>query len=729
MHSTPRNIFRLVTLLLTLPVCAPARQDARPAPALGRPLRVSMSGGETHLYRVALGAGQYLRAVVEQQGIDVAAALISSDGRRLLEIDSPNGSYGAEPLSFAAADAGDYLIEVRSPDKRAQAGFYELRIEALREPTPSDLARARAERTFAEALKLNSQPNAQAKQEALDKFQAVTPVFRSLEDRGMELFALRLAGLVYHSSGRLQPALSHYNQALSLSLALGDRRAEALLLNNIGGVYDILGEPQQALDYYGRALPLLEALNNTGVRGDALNNIGVIHYQLGDVQRALDYYNRALPLRQSGANRRKEADTLDNIGLVYAAMGEARRALEHFERSLELRRAAKDVQGEANTLDDIGFAHAALGETAEALVYHERALPLRRTAGDRRGEATTLNNIGAVRASLLQPAEALEQHQQALALARAVGDRHEEAVALASVGNVHARAGRPREALEHYGKALATFRELGTRRFEARTRQSIAAVERDRGNLEEARAQMDAALSIIEDIRAQVANTQLRASFFASRQDAYEFYIDLLMRMHGREPLKGYDAAALQVSERARARGLLEMLAESGVDLRQGVEPALLARERELSQRLSAKATRLLTMLGQQNRQEQAAALKKEVGALEEEYQQVLGDIRRRSPHYAAVTQPRPLGLREIQQLLDPDTLLLEYSLGAERSYLWAVTRDGLRSFQLPGRERVEQAARRLYELVTARSVTNKGENARQRQERIGRADSQTHEA
>ncbi|MET0645606.1 MAG: CHAT domain-containing protein [Pyrinomonadaceae bacterium] len=729
MHSTRRNIFRLATLLLVLPVCALARQAAAPAPEVGRPLRVGMSGGETHLYRVPLGAGQYLRAVVEQQGIDVSVALTAPGGQRLLEVDSPNGSYGTEPLSFVAADAGDYLIEVRSPEKKAPAGFYELRVEALRGPTPADMTRVRAERAFAEALRLNSQPNARAKQEALEKIEAVLPVFRALEDRGTEIFALRIAGFAHHTSGRLQPALSYYDRALSLSRSVGDRRSEASLLINIGGVYDILGEPRQALAYYGRALPLMEALGNGGAGGDALNNIGVIYYQLGDLQRALDYYNRALPLRQAASSRRREADTLDNIGLVYAAMGDPRRALAYMERSLELRRAAKDVQGEANTLDAIGFAHAALKEMAAALDFYERALPLRRAVGDRRGEAITQDNIGAAYASLLEPQKALERHGQALELARAVGDRHEEAVALASIGEVHALAGRPQEALGHYDKALAICQALGARRFEARVRQEVAAVERDRGDLGAARAHIDVALSIIEDIRAGVASPQLRTSFFASRQDAYEFYIDLLMRMHARDPSQGYDAAALQVSERARARGLLELLSESGADIRQGVEPALLERERVLSQRLSAKAARLMALLGQRSRQEQAAELQKEVGALEEEHQQVLGDIRRRSPRYAAITQPRPLGLREIQQLLDPDTLLLEYSLGAERSYLWTVTRGGLRSFQLPGRARVEQAARRLYELVTTRSVRKKGESARQRQERINQADSQTPEA
>jgi CHAT domain-containing protein len=71
------------------------------------------------------------------------------------------------------------------------------------------------------------------------------------------------------------------------------------------------------------------------------------------------------------------------------------------------------------------------------------------------------------------------------------------------------------------------------------------------------------------------------------------------------------------------------------------------------------------------------------------------------SPRYAALTQPTSLSLPEIQQLLDPDTLLLEYALGDERSYVWAVTRAGLMGAQLPSRTEIEAAARRLYEQVT----------------------------
>jgi CHAT domain-containing protein/Tfp pilus assembly protein PilF len=734
---TPRQIIsRCVTsLLMTAAVgfaphaSAARQQTAAPTLAPGETFKGEMAGGETRLFYITMSAGQYLRVVVEQRGIDVVVALIGPGQKRLLEMDSPNGNYGPEPVSAVAEEGGQYTIEVRSPDKKAAPGLFEVRVEALREPTPADRSRAGAERAFMEASRRLAQPDAKARQEALEKIEALLPVFRSLEDRAMEVSTLNRLGLAYNSLGQPQRALGYYEQALSVSRDSGDPRSEARMLNNAGGAYDIMGEPRKALDCYGQALSLWETLSDANSQGDALNNIGVSYYNLGELQRSLDYYDRALPLRRAAGSPRKEADTLDNIGITYIALGEPQRALEHLGRALELRRAAGDVQGEASSLNQIGFAYAKLEETAKALDYYNQALPLRLAAGDRRGEAVTLRNIGVAYASLGQPQKAVEEYEQALKLLRDIGSRREEANTLLYIGQARTLSSEVQKGAESYAQALSIFQALDDRLGEARARQSIAKVESGRGNFTEARAQIEAAVSIIEAMRAQVLSQQLRTSFFASRQDAYEFQIDLLMQMHRLEPNKGYDAAALETSERARARGLLEMLSESGVDVRRGVDPALLERERELSQRLSAKATRLIALLGQPNRQEQAAALKKEVGELEDEHQQVLGDIRRRSPRYAAITQPQPLGLREIQTLLDSDTLLLEYSLGAERSYLWAVTRDGLRSFQLPGRERVEQEARRLYELVTARSNRVKGESARQRQGRISQADSQTTEA
>jgi len=702
-------------------------QNDVPLLETGKPISRAMQGSETHLYRIAVATGQYLRIVVNQQGIDVAVALIGPGGERLVEVDSPNGTRGNEPISVVAESSGEYRIEIRSP--KVAPGRYEIQVEALRDPTESDLARVAAERGFREAYKLSLQPSAKSKRDAIEKLVHILPAFHSLTDGAMEFLTLMQVGLIHHSLGDLQTALDYYNRALTLGRALGDRGFEARVLNNLGGVYDILAEPHKALEYYNQALSIFQALGDSSDQGNTLNGIAVIYANLGERQKALEYYDKALPLIQKEGNMRREAVTLDNIGTMYVQLGEPQRALEHHKRALELRRLAKDVRSEARSLLLIGYAYAAMDKKAEARDYYNQSLVFYRTAGDKQGEATALNQIAQIYSSLGEVQRALEYHQQALQILRTLRDRRQEAMTLAGIGQDYTLAGQPDKALEYCRQALSLAQVVEDRGGQAIALQLLAGAERDTGNLIEARKHIEESISRISAMRADISSELFRTSYLAREQGSYEFYIDLLMRMHRLKPSEAHDAEALAISEQSRARTLLEMLYESRVDIHQGADPALVERERKLSQVLDAKAGSLVRLLGQQNTQERVAALKREINQLENEYQEVRGEIRKASPGYAALTQPQPLSLREIQQqLLDKNTTLLEYSLGENRSYLWAVTQDSIESFELPKREQVEKAAREIYGLLTVRSVSVKGESPEQKHQRIAQAEARLSE-
>src|SRR5262249_15773149 len=167
---------------------------------------------------------------------------------------------------------------------------------------------------------------------------------------------------------------------------------------------------------------------------------------------------------------------------------------------------------------------------------------------------------------------------------------------------------------------------------------------------------------------------------------------------------------------------LLELLTESRADIRQGVELSLLERERSLQQRLNAGAAAQVDLLNRKHTSAQAEAAAKEIASLTEEYEEIRAQIRKSSPRYAALTQPQPLNLTEIQQqVLDPETLLLEYSLGNDASYLFLVSQTSITSYQLPKRAEIEAATRRAHELLTA-PQPRPGETAAKRQPRIKQA-------
>jgi len=625
----------------------------------------------------------------------------------------------------------------------AKTGRYEIKVEELRAATAEDKYRVAGESVFREAELLEngtleakrksiekyyealelyrraSDRNGEAQtlnniggvywslgemRKALETFNEALPISRAISDRRVEAETLHNIGLVYQLLGEMQKALEKYNEALPIRRALGDRSGEATTLSNISALYQSLGEMRKALEKSNEALPIMRAVDDRRGEAYTLSHIGTVYRSLGEMQQALEKYNEALPILRAVGDRTGEAFTLSNIGTVYLSLGEMQKALEKYNEALPLSRAVGDRRGEAQTLHNIGLVYRSLGEMQKALEKFNEALPIRRAVGDRSGEAGTLVSIGIVYWSLGENQKALEKYNESLPILQAVGDRRVKAITLNNIGTVYWPLGEMQKALEKYKEALPILQAVGDRNGEATTLRGIARVEQKGGNLSQARQAIEQAVSLIESLRTNIAGQELRASYLASRQDFYQSYIDILMQMHKHNPAAAFDATALAVGERARARSLLELLTEARADIRQGVDSSLLERERSLQQRLNARAAAQVSLLNRKHTPEQADAAAKEIAAIIAEYEEVQGQIRARSPRYAALTQPQPLGLTEIQQqALDENTLLLEYALGEKRNYLWLVSQRSIDSYDLPPRAEIEAATRRVYELLIVR--------------------------
>ena len=394
---------------------------------------------------------------------------------------------------------------------------------------------------------------------------------------------------------------------------------------------------------------------------------------------------------------------LNFIGGFYFSVGEQQKALDYFEQALPLFRAVKDQNAEAYALLYVGAASYYLGNPAQALSSQQQALTLFRAVADRYGEATALTSLSTLHWAQNEKSRALDYQQQALALWRTLGFRNGEASSLSDLGFMSEAAGDLPNALQQQQQALAMFRLLGNRTGESNALYGLARIERARGNLNQARTHIEAALDLIESLRGQITSPELCASYLATRQPVYNLYIELLMQLHQQKPGQGFDGIALQASERARVRSLLEILTEAKIDICQGVDAALLERERNLQKQLNAKEQARMQLLSRKPSPAQAAAAEKDLRNISAEYQEVQAQIRSQSPHYAALTQPQPLSLKDIQQqVLDDDTLLLEYVLGDERSFVWAVTPTSINSFVLPKRAEIETAARSFYDALTS---------------------------
>jgi CHAT domain-containing protein/tetratricopeptide (TPR) repeat protein len=577
---------------------------------------------------------------------------------------------------------------------------------------------------------------------ALGYFNQALPLSRGSGDRLLEIDILNNIAEVQTELGERQAALDHSNHALALSRAAGYDRGQAQALNNAGLVYHLMSDFLRALDCFQQSLPLWQAARDRRGEAQTLTNIGfsygdlgdlqkwsaaldqalilwrkskdrrgeaqaltataLLNTSLGEMQKALGNHEQAIHLFQSMGNKTGEAVTRNGLALIYDTLGDHQRALDLYGKALQLFQAAGRRSSEAITLGLIGEVYYSLGDSQKALEYYAKKLDAIRLINDPRAESYALRDIGVVLESMGDEDKALDHFSRALALSQSASDARAQALTLNSLGYLNERAGQKEKALDLYKQALKLNRAVADRAEEQATLHNIARVARDLGQLAEAYEQSKALLTLVEAQRAKVASRELQAYYFASAHQHYELYIDILMRMHRLNPTAGYDAAAFEASERSRGRVLLDLLNEAHADIRHGVEPLLLQQERDLQGLLNTTAERQIRLLSRPHMDAEAAAVKQEVADLTRRYEDVVAQIRATSQKYADLTQPRTLSLLEIQQqLLDSDTIVLEYALGKERSYLWAVTPAWVKAFELPGCNQIEAAAIRLYRSLT----------------------------
>jgi CHAT domain-containing protein/Flp pilus assembly protein TadD len=480
---------------------------------------------------------------------------------------------------------------------------------------------------------------------------------------------------------------------------------EALQLYRQGTVESIRRSIPKLQEAYRR----FESIGNHFQAARALNRIGQIYAGLGEKDKALEFLNQALDMRRAINDRIGEVYTLTNLGNVYIVLGQKDKALEYFQQSLLLSRASANQDGETISLNNLGQLSDILGEKRKVLEYFSQALVLSRTVHNRVQEARSLSGLGKIYAELGENQKALEYYDLSLSIRQVAGDASAEAVTLDGLGKIYDRLGQKEKALKYFNQSILINQAVGRRGRKARTLVNIAKVLRDQGKLKLALQHIQAATEIFDDLRSDIDNPDLRMSYFTTVQYYYQLQIDILMQLHQQSPTPGYDRIALETSERARARSMLDLLNESSIDPKPTQKNTpLFTQERQLQQSLQQIEKQRLTLLNGKHTPAQTEDLTKRSDDLIQKLKDIAARLRVQDPAYADIKYPQPLTLAQIQQqVLDENTVLLEYSLGTKHSYLWMVTKTTFSSYVLPKGSDVEAAVNSFRKVLTDSSQGN----------------------
>lgn len=546
------------------------------------------------------------------------------------------------------------------------------------------------------------------KPEAAESEFLLDPLTPQTSDDRRNAMKLQQSAQAFYATGNVSKALETWQRALMAWQRTGDEKNESQTWLLLGGCYQDLGNPDKAVEAFNRALTLWERLNDVRGKARTVTALGKILFRQGKLQEASDSFSQSLTLLNQTHDTFGKAQVLNAFGAINEQLAQWDEALSYYQQSLQLWRKLQIPQAVAEQSIRMGLVQYHLKNYAQALALQNEALRINQKLRHRHIDAYALLHLGMIAQAQDNAPLALMHYERALVINRANQNYREEAEVLTHLGELALEQNRYQTAIAHLTAALPLHRRMENRPGELDALYYLAGAEKSQGRFKEAREYLEQSLLLAETLRSRLVSRKLRQTYFAGVRKHYELYIAVLMQQREQIRVEAQvlelTAQALHLSEQTRARSLLEYLLDAHEMQTTDAAAPLLKRERQLRQTIAARTNlRLRLLMDEVADPDETAALTHSLLELNREYDNVLAQIIRQGSRFSPIFQPQSLRLTEIQQQLSDDTVLLEFALGEEASWLWAVSSTGISSYRLPPRAEIETAARQFRQLLTAR--------------------------
>ncbi|MFN2578067.1 MAG: tetratricopeptide repeat protein, partial [Pyrinomonadaceae bacterium] len=519
-------------------------------------------------------------------------------------------------------------------------------------------------------------------------------------------YALALSNFseVNYSMGNFVKASSDFQRAEQIFTELGDRQGQARAHLFAGYLAGSLGQPQKAEVEISTARELYRSVSNPAGEALCITAMGLIHSLKRDEDRAIKLHRQAIEMFRSVGDQHSEAIASMALGQAYEDTNEHPIALVNYEQALRLFRRHGSFESAAVALFQIAQTQRLSGHVDLAISFYEQSIRLSRSVRNSRTEVNALQELTALYAARGKRAETLEEFERVRRFYVRLGDHRGLAIALNSTGDFLFEHGDIRKALDLYRQALSFSETVGDTGTLILNLYNLARTYSEIGNLDTALSHVERSLKLIEAERRNLASADVRTSYFSEERKSYDLCIDILMRLERSRPGHGFAEAALVVSERARARSLVDLLSNSQADWRRTASEELINRERELRAMLRSQAQYQIDLLRSRAESSDLSEVAAQLDQLKAEYQELQSKVRDSVRDPSAFANMTAGDVKDIQaQLRDEDATLLEYALDEQRSYLWEVRQDSVQVYELPGRKTIEEAAMAFYKSLTMR--------------------------
>ncbi len=685
----------------------------------GATIKKSAAEGDVHRYEASLAAGDFLEISVSQDRILVALSVRGPDSEVLHTINLPDIDPLPERLMFVAPASGRYLVELEFGGPYTPGGGRQkrpvnvgplesvLQVMALRPATAEDRRRVECFGVLEQAVGFVHQQSMDGLRRAIPLLQEAAAGWKAVSDVALETSTLdALANLTGHFTQFNRESAAARARLAELYAQVGDRAAEIESWRLAASEYSEGGRLADAKQASGRALLLAEDLGSRGTAARTRRQLGYIEFELGNYDQARNLAEQVRTAAAELSDPVLEATALWDLGRLDEVAGDLEAAIARNRRVLDLNPGDRVFIALATL--SLGFNHLARGELDEALSRFEARLAMSPTNVLQDSEALTRLGLGDVARARGDRAEARRRYEAA-ASALERGLQNYRCIAEQRVARLDLEEGRLDQARVRFDTMLQIANTIHRPACEAEARAGLADLAARRGDLETADAEARRVVELTEAFREAAVSIESRSLGFGTLAPAYERAIDISMRR-----AEGGDnaamARALTFNEQALARGLLDKVLETSLDTRARAPAALEAERQQVRERWRSRLAQLQMATRTRPDTPETKALLDETRSLAVQLRDVEARVDAADPRRVSFLRPRPLGVEAIQDLLDDDTLLLEYALGDARSYLWVVSRREIRVFTLPARAEIETLARRVSDGLARSTAASSSE-------------------
>lgn len=479
-------------------------------------------------------------------------------------------------------------------------------------------------------------------------------------------------GVTSYRLGLLETAWQQFSEALDVARKQGNIREQGKSLTNLSAIAIQEGNFRLAAEFLQEAI----AHGKTSTR---LLNLGTVHTHLRDYESALLVFQEALELAQKAKDMPRQVLAWNNIGGIYWLQGNYEQALHCLQQALEIVKQNEDLFRTASLHLTLGIIYADKGELGLAERHFSKVLIISQQLGDRLGEIGAAIRLGITQIRQNRWDEAVRTLESAHQTATQINHLPSIALALLNLGVAYESMKDHKRALRAYQEALELWRKTGDNWMLAWTWKNIGDAYRKLGNEEiGSREQfwlkaVDAywrSVKLIEQIRERVGGEAMSAQFAQNASEPFYQLTDILAQM-------GRTEEALEISERMRARALLELTYLASLLEK---EPSFVGEEgkvySELKRQIAELEGKLLKEMSSPSlNRELVEQLQKELAEVRNEFERRRDILRLQRWQLLPINRGQ-INFRAWRQLkLSNDTAALVYLVTEQRVLLFVITK------------------------------------------------------